>query len=55
MIQLTSPFTGGVYCVIRCLYTEYLGNLNFFINSVFLEIFWYICILWSCKDIVQLK
>ena len=23
------PFTGGVYHVIRCLYTEYLRNLKF--------------------------
>ena len=48
-------FTGGVYCVTRCPYTEYLRNLKIFINLAFLEIFWYICILWSCKDMVQLK
>ena len=49
------PFTGGVYHVIRCLHTEYLRNITIFINLVFLEIFRYICILWSCKDIAPLK
>ena len=49
------PFTGGIYQVIRGLYTKYLRNLNFFINLVFLEILQYIFILLPCKDIVQLK
>ena len=48
-------FTGAVYHVIRCLYTEYLRNLEIIINLILLEILWYIYILWSCKDMVTLK